>query len=66
MPATSAMGDEAVIVNVEATPARTYDEVEATQTMIDRTEQCFDLRPKWLAADTAYGTSRFLVGSSRT
>jgi hypothetical protein len=31
MPATSAMGDEAVIVNVEATPARTYDEVEATR-----------------------------------
>jgi hypothetical protein len=54
------MGDEAVIVNVEATPARTYDEVEATKTMIDRTEQCFDLRPKWLAADTAYGTGRFL------
>jgi transposase len=52
--------DEAVIVDVEATPARTYDEVEATKTMIDRTEQCFDLRPKRLAADTAYGTGRFL------
>ena len=45
--------DEAVIVDVEATPARTYDEVEATKTMIDRTEQCFDLKPKRLAADTA-------------
>ena len=50
----------AVIVDVEATPARTYDEVEATKTMIDRTEQCFDLKPKRLAADTAYGTGRFL------
>ena len=27
-----------VIVDVEATPARTYDEVEATKTMLDRTE----------------------------
>jgi hypothetical protein len=52
--------DEAVIVDVEATPARTYDEVEATKTMIDRTEQCFNLKPKRLAADTAYGTGRFL------
>jgi transposase len=52
--------ENAVIVDVEATPARTYDEVEATKTMIDRTEQCFDLKPKLLAADTAYGTGRFL------
>src|SRR5881394_2392187 len=29
----------AVIVDVEATPARTYDEVAATKTMIDRTER---------------------------
>jgi len=28
--------------------------------MFDRTEQCFDLKPKRLAADTAYGTGRFL------
>jgi transposase len=52
--------DEAIIVDVEATPARTHDEVEATKMMIDRTEQCFDLKPKRLAADTAYGTGRFL------
>lgn len=52
--------DEAVIVDVEATPARTYDEVAATKTMLDRTEQCFDLKPKRLAADTAYGTGKFL------
>ena len=52
--------ENAVIVDVEATPARTYDEVEATKTMLDRTEQCFDLKPKRLAADTAYGTGRFL------
>lgn len=50
----------AVIVDVEATPARTYDEVAATKTMLDRTERRFDLKPKWLAADTAYGTGKFL------
>src|SRR3954462_9340564 len=52
--------ENAVIVDVEATPARTYDEVAATQTMLDRTEECFDLKPKRLAADTAYGTGKFL------
>jgi transposase len=52
--------ENAVIVDVEATPARTYDEVAATKTMIDRTEQCFDLKPKRLIADTAYGTGKFL------
>jgi transposase len=52
--------ENAVIVDVEPTPARTYDEVEATKTMLDRTERCFKLKPKRLAADTAYGTGRFL------
>ena len=50
----------AVIVDVEATPARTYDEVAATQTMLDRTQERFGLKPKRLAADTAYGTGKFL------
>jgi transposase len=52
--------ENAVIVDVEATPARTYDEVEATKTMLERTERRLDLKPKRLAADTAYGTGRFL------
>ena len=52
--------ENAVIVDVEATPARTYDEVAATQTMLERTQQRFDLKPKRLAADTAYGTGKFL------
>jgi transposase len=52
--------ENAVIVDVEATPARTYDEVAATQTMLDRAEECFGLRPRRLAADTAYGTGKFL------
>ena len=52
--------ENAVIVDVEATPARTHDEVAATQTMLDRAEERFDLRPRRLAADTAYGTGKFL------
>jgi Transposase DDE domain len=50
----------AVIVDVEGTPARTYDEVAATRTMLDRAEERFDLKPRRLAADTAYGTGKFL------
>ena len=43
----------AVIVDVEATPARTYDEVAATKTMIERTEEA--LRSE---AEAAYGRYR--------
>jgi transposase len=52
--------ENAVIVDVEATPARTYDEVAATKTMVKRTDKRMGLKPKYLAADTAYGTSKFL------
>ena len=37
--------EHAIIVDVEATPARTFDEVAATETMIERTKQRFDLKP---------------------
>ena len=40
--------EHAVIVDVEATPARTFDEIAATPVMIDRTERTFDLKPKRL------------------
>jgi hypothetical protein len=50
----------AIVVDVEATPARTYDEVAATKTMIARTEDTFGLKPDRLVADTAYGTGKFL------
>ena len=52
--------ENAVIVDVEATPARTYDEVAATKVMVKRTEERFGLKPSRRAADTAYGTGRFL------
>jgi len=34
--------------------------VGAAKTMIDRTEECFDIKPERLAADTAYGSARNL------
>src|SRR5271167_652191 len=52
--------ENAVIVDVQATPARTYDEVAATKTMIKRTEQRLGLKPERLVGDTAYGTGKFL------
>lgn len=52
--------ENAIIVDVEATPARTFDVVAATKVMIERTDQRFDVKPDQLLADTAYGTSKFL------
>lgn len=50
----------AIIVDVEPTPARTFDEVRSTATMLERTQARLGLKPKRLAADTAYGTGKFL------
>jgi Transposase DDE domain len=52
--------EHAIIVDVEATPARTNDEVAATRTMIERAGERLALKPARLAADTAYGTGRLL------
>ena len=49
-----------MIVDVEATPASTYDEVRATKAMLERTEQRLDLKPKRLFADTAFGAASML------
>jgi transposase len=51
---------EAVIVDVEPTPTRISKEVDATETMVERTEERLDLKPKQLAADVAYGTGKML------
>jgi transposase len=53
--------EHAIIVDVEPTPARTFDEVRATATMLDRTRERFGVKPERLAADTAYGTGKFLA-----
>src|SRR4030095_8957366 len=50
--------EHAIIVDVEPTPARTFDEVRSTATMLDRTKARFGIKPKRLAADTAYGTGK--------
>ena len=52
--------ENAVIVDVEATPTRISKEVEATETMIDRTSKTFNLKPRHIAGDVAYGTGKML------
>ncbi len=49
-----------IIVDVEASRAIRQAEVGAAKTMIERTEQRFDIKPKRLAADTAYGSGATL------
>jgi hypothetical protein len=55
--------EHAVIVDVEPTPARTYDEVESTKAMLDRTERRFSLNPKRLAAAGASAATDEMQGS---
>ncbi len=52
--------EHAVIVDVEATPTRITKEVDATETMVERTEDRFGLKPDHLAGDVAYGTGEML------
>jgi transposase len=52
--------NKTVIVDVEPTPTRISKEVDATETMIERTEQCFGLKPNAIAGDVAYGTGEML------
>jgi hypothetical protein len=49
-----------IIVDVEASRAIRQAEVGAAKTMIERTEQRFDIKPKRLAADTADGSGATL------
>lgn len=53
-----------IIMDVEASRAIRQAEVGALQTMIERTEATFGIKPDWLVADTAYGSApnlHFLV-----
>jgi transposase len=45
-----------IIMDVEASRAIRQAEVGAAKTMIERTEQCFAIKPERLAGDTAYGS----------
>jgi transposase len=49
-----------IIVDVEATPTRISKEVEVAETMVERTEEGFGLKPDQLAGDVAYGTGKML------
>jgi len=51
----------AVIVDVEASRAIRTAEVGAARDMIERTEERFQLKPKRLAGDTAYGDAEMLA-----
>jgi transposase len=52
--------ENAVILDVEATPTRISKEVDATETMIERVEERFGLKPDHVAGDVAYGTGEML------
>src|SRR5262252_8646376 len=46
-----------IIMDVEASRAIRQAEVGAAKTMIERTEERFEIKPERLAADTAYGSA---------
>lgn len=52
--------DNAVILDVEATRSVRQAELGALQTMLDRTDNRFDIQPERIIADTAYGTGPLL------
>lgn len=52
--------ENAVVLDVEATPTRISKEVDATETMLERTQQRFGLKPDHIAGDVAYGTGEML------
>lgn len=49
-----------VIVDVEASPAHRTAEINATRTMLERTEARTGIKPKRLIGDTAYGSATML------
>jgi transposase len=49
-----------IIVDAVGTRANRIVEIAVTQTMVDRVERRFDLRPQRLAGDTVYGVARLL------
>lgn len=53
--------ERAIVVDVEASPARWTQEVGTTRTMIRRTAERLGLHPQRLAADAAYGSGGLLA-----
>lgn len=52
--------EHSIILDAEATPAYRIDEAHITQTMLERVEARFDLKPERLIGDTAYGIAPML------
>jgi len=50
-----------IILEVEATPARTSQEIVAARRMLERVESIFGIVPATLGADKSYGTGPFLA-----
>ena len=53
--------ENGIVLDVEATPSRLSHEVAALDVMLDRAHSTFDLKPRRLAADTAYGSGEVLA-----
>ena len=49
-----------IIVDAEGTRANRVVEIAVTRAMIERVGRCFDLQPRRLVGDTAYGAARLL------
>jgi hypothetical protein len=49
-----------IILDAEGTRANRIEEVNIAQIMLERVARCFDLRPRRLAGDAAYGVGRML------
>lgn len=52
--------DHGVIMDVEATTGFRTDEVQSTKTLLERIETNYDMKPKRLMGDTAYGCADML------
>jgi transposase len=53
--------DHGIIMDVDASRSNKTAEVGAMRKMLDRTAERFGVKPDWIAADTAYGSSDTLV-----
>src|SRR5215467_4906677 len=49
-----------IILDADGTRANRKEEIAITQTMVERVERRFDLRPERLVGDTVYGVARLL------
>ncbi len=52
--------EHGVIIDVEATPGFRTDEVQSTKTLLERIETKYNMKPKRLMGDTAYGCADML------